>query len=242
MKKLYLLILNVLCFSTVFGQFEALFGSTETGNLRKIEVFTSEKQLDSIYRKMQVPVLVIGTYTYVPYEGCVVKRRSGGSQEERMAGGSNKNRLFEGNNQNRNMGAQTKDRTLDGDNLGRNKDGNNKKRNKDGGTQGRTDEGGEAQRSKDAANASRTGDGGNADRAGDGGNAGRTGDGSKTDRDKSGSIVNRNDVSGGTLQIQCKKIKNSSSFELINISEKAKIKVYDVMGLRENVGTIVEYF
>lgn len=207
-------------------------GNSETGNLKKIAEFRSEKQLDSIYRTLQVPVLVIGSYTYVPHDGCVVKRKSAGTNEKRLSDGANEGRTAGGENQKR---------TGDGDSEGRDLAGSKDKRNKFGGFKNREKSGETTSRTKDASSASRTGDGNSAGRDGDGGSANRSGDGGSQSRTGNGSTADRSQA-GSTLQIQCKRIKDKPAFELINISEKAKIKVYDVMGLRENVGTTVEYY
>lgn len=246
MKKLILLLFLFAAYDSNSQKIlDELFGSSSggagIGNLKKIAEFRSEKQLDSIYRVMQVPVLVIGSYTYVPHDGCVVKRKSAGAEETRKRDGANEKRNSGGANEGRNASGDNQKRTSDGDSEGRDLAGSQSKRNKFGGFKDREKSGETTTRTKDASSASRTGDGDSAGRSGDGGAAGRSGDGGSAGRLGNGSTADRSQA-GGTLQIQCKKIKDKPAFELINISEKAKIKVYDVMGLRENTGTIIDYY
>lgn len=272
MKKIFQLffLFVLVCFNGV-GQsvsetFGDLFSNSDTGDLTKIIEFRNERQLDSLFKRLRSPLLVIGTYIYKPYQGCIIKRQFGGFQEERLAGGTASDaRKIKGANEGRNSDGEDAQRNGSGD-IAKRADGagaNDKRTGTGDIAGGRSSDGGNAQREGDRFKLFRENDGGNIKRdSTQGGNARRNGsgdalnrnngagdtasrlnsEGGNANRSGDGGIKERGQVSGGTVKIQCKKLNDVVGFELLNISEKAKIKVYDVLGLRENIGTKVEYY
>ena len=180
----------------------------------------NKETLQQIVERKSLPVIIIGSRSYLPARECIGDRSLGGDSESRSLGGDSENRSLGGDSENRSLGGDSESRSLGGDSENRSLGGDSENRSLGGDSENRSLGGDSANRSLggDSENRSLGGDSENRSLGGDSENRSLGGD--SESRSLGGDSEDRS-LGGASAKIKCARTANG--FQVIYSSEKVTI-------------------
>ena len=208
--------------STLINKKETQSSQNSDGILKRISIYENESQLKRLYDSLQVPIVIVGKHIYIPSSKCIELNTLFGDKEDKTLGGDIEDKTLGGDTEDKTLGGDTEDKTLGGDTEDKTLGGDTEDKTLGGDTEDKT-LGGDTE-----------------DKTLGGDTEDKTLGGDIEDKTLGGDKENEI-LKGSTIQIACVKTSNSS-FKIMNFNTNATIMIYDLLGLRNVDGNIIEYY
>jgi len=210
-----------------------------SGQLVFLKNYESRAQLDSLYKAVGVPLVILNNQILLPQVPCVDPRRQGGEREQRSLGGGTEQRQLGGETEKRNIGGDTEKRNIGGDTEKRNIGGETEKRDLGGDTEKRNI-GGDTEKRNIGGETEKRNIGGETEKRDVGGDTEKRNIGGQTEKRNIGGETENRQLGGATMALQCQPLPGGLGFRILN-PPATKIEAFDGITLREVVDGVVEY-